>query len=105
MSFKKQIETGAALLDVKIPNWVAKQDLEMLDISHACLCVVGQSCGMRSSQDYWDRMMEWFPSQDQFQAGYDHGFSVEGCSDEDLAQLTDEWKAYITERMEQKDEK
>lgn len=39
--FRHQIEAGAKLLDEKVPGWVDMIDLEELDISDTCNCVVG----------------------------------------------------------------
>ena len=100
--FKAQIEAGAKLLDEKFgPAWLRKQDLKKLDVGHACNCVVGQTYNTENNLEYWNMLEVLFPGENVIQQSYDHGFSVSGCDDKDLAQLTQEWKQFITDRRAQ----
>jgi len=38
----KTVERGAALLDERLPGWEDRIDLDKLDLSSTCNCVVGQ---------------------------------------------------------------
>ncbi len=97
--FKEQIEVGAKLLDEKLgPVWLERQNLEILDLGHACNCIIGQVYECKSGNDYCISLDTFFPDQDIFLASYDHGFST---PDDDFEELTEEWKDYIEERREQ----
>lgn len=101
--FKDQIEAGASLLDEKIPDWVAMQDLEDLDLSDTCNCVVGQS---QPDKAYIDTLMELFDVSDDQVAldkSMEYGFCIpDGYDYKEYPQLTQEWIAFIEERRAQK---
>lgn len=101
MSFKKQIEAGAKLLDKKIgPAWIEIIDLDRLDLSDSCNCVVGQAC---PDKGYVESLIDLF-GEDSEEDGEDHLFNKSdshGFATENYAEypdLTLEWKAYIQER-------
>jgi hypothetical protein len=40
-----RVEKGATLLDAKEPGWAPRIDLDRLDLSRACDCIIGQTYG------------------------------------------------------------
>lgn len=41
-TIETRVARGVALLDEKLPGWVDRIDLEKLDLSSACDCILGQ---------------------------------------------------------------
>jgi hypothetical protein len=100
--FTEQIKAGAKLLDEKKPDWLERQNLESLNLSDPCSCVVAQSC---PDMHYVDALVELFEVDDDeevdlFEMSSNHGFATD-CIGE-YPQLTKGWKAYIQERRLQK---
>lgn len=44
-TMEQRVAKGVALLDEKMPKWRDFVDLELLDMSEAAYCVLGQACG------------------------------------------------------------
>lgn len=41
------VQKGAALLDVRLPGWADQIDLDTLELSNGCRCVLGQLAGRK----------------------------------------------------------
>ncbi len=98
--FKDQIEAGAKLLEDKIgPVWLERQDLEKLDLSDTCNCIVGQACPDKS---YLWALMDLLEDRtdEVIDTSIAYGFATE--DGRNYPELTQEWKHLITERREQK---
>ena len=101
--FKVQIKAGAKLLDKKLGIvWLERQDLEKLDLSETCNCVVGQAYPDRS---YISAISDLFgidetdDNEDHlFIESEQHGFTTSDYRE--YPTLTEEWKQFIQERMD-----
>jgi hypothetical protein len=108
MSFnsRQEIEAGSALLDEKASGWIERINLELLDLSNTCDCVVGQ---LFPNISYLNALEVLFgkdsDENDVVAMSRGCGFSIDcyGLSfqkrDALYSQLTQEWKEYIRERI------
>jgi hypothetical protein len=48
-SVEERVAAGVAWLDEHAPDWVGRIDLERLDLTSPCRCILGQTVG-----DFWD---------------------------------------------------
>ena len=51
----KTVDRGAAFLDEKLPGWEDQIDLEQLDLSSRCNCVLGQLYKRPRERNTWHR--------------------------------------------------
>lgn len=97
MTAAERVARGAALLDEQRPGWAAEIDLTVLDLSHACRCILGQlyAPAFATWRGYGLGLgaME-IKTQDQAIA---LGFDTE---DEEHAELDELWIAEIRRRLE-----
>lgn len=106
----KRVAAGAAFLDEREPGWWERIDLDRLDMSSECRCVLGQLAtdletsiwtaivlqfGLR--RHGWDGFNQGRPSDREmgFNAGVARGRKAQ---DREYAALEAEWKRVITER-------
>jgi hypothetical protein len=75
--FTAEIDAGIKLLDLQVPNWRAKIDLDELDLGSCSVCILGQVFG-----DYDTGIDELGVS------GYDYGFNTMS----NMSALTAAWK-------------
>lgn len=70
-SLSTRVRRGVALLDEKVPGWHNRIDVDELDLTDTCHCVLGQITG----QSYWTVIEGWLglTSRVDFE---DHGFDV-----------------------------
>lgn len=100
----ERVARGVALLDQKRPGWEQEIDLDTLDISKPCFCVVGQmyksyfSPFEAGAVDLvgWDA----YDYDDNAPALIEHGFSGVRSADDDgeFDALTVEWNRVIRAR-------
>ena len=79
---------GAALLDVELPGWRSRVDVQALDMRSATSCIVGQLTGY-----YGRTFIGWRVFHDPIEYGL--GFDVPLGGDYDA--LTAAWRAVITQ--------
>lgn len=98
---RAKVERGAKLLDEKLPEWRSKIDLDLLDISTATQCVLGQLFGdyrVGLSQLFWTGERMPYPTpMPVFNRAVECGFTSNfGNDDEDEEEwgfdcLTSNW--------------
>jgi hypothetical protein len=89
-TIEERVRLGAAWLDANRPGWVDRIDLETLDLSTSCGCVLGQEFG-----DF-DRAPD-----EVYRRAPQHGFNVPSNQAGTMRQydnLTTAWRDYITAR-------
>jgi hypothetical protein len=74
--YSNEVAKGIRVLDLQVPNWRQKIDVENLDLGSCSICVLGQVFG-----DYNDGIEELNVD------GYEHGFNTTGS----YAELKDAW--------------
>lgn len=103
-TIEERVARGAAWLDEQMPNWWTTHgiDLDRLDLSRPCKCVVGQ---LSPEGDFATAINEgWFDLT--FAAAFDYGFTAVrpnhfttgAVANEIYRQLDAEWRRVITER-------
>lgn len=94
LTIEQRVAAGAEWLDKNRPTWILVIDLDILDISDSCRCVLGQVYGnyFRSPSE-----ARFVPDAGPFVAD-DRGFS--GVSRYALRALTEEWCRVIAARRE-----
>lgn len=104
-----RVERGMALLDEKFAehDWLARVDLDTLDMSHGLHCIVLQVWGLPywqviSSMGVWNCMSSHEAAAFMFRHGFDAQGGSEG-KDEYYVQLTAAWKAAVSARRGQTD--
>lgn len=79
-------QAGAALLDKKIPNWVELIDLDSLEMSEPCSCVIGQIADKAVNLDApygahrymgFNTLAHHLTGLDGFDELVDHGFEAD----------------------------
>jgi hypothetical protein len=94
------VARGAALLDKKYPGWDRRIDMNALDMSNECACVLGQLEG-----PYWSAIERMWPdgawrgraASHGFNLAYDINDSIDSLPSQfDLLQLA--WTELITAR-------
>lgn len=107
--FANEIARGMQWLDQKRHNWWNRIDLDTLDVSSACKCVLGQEFEKNVNLFYLDGFdAARFAEKLSWQELISMGFTIPamsylewGLEMEKFAQLTNEWKEAITLRREQ----
>jgi hypothetical protein len=102
----ERVAKGVEFLDSRIPGWWEKRriDLDVLDLSRPCLCVVGQLSPEREFGEAIDA--GWLDLT--FDAAYEYGLTavkpkhfISGPhADEIYRDLDNEWRRVITARRE-----
>ena len=87
LTIEQRVANGAAYLDKILPDWLDQIDLAVFDVASPCNCVLGQVYGNFDDSPIDAR---WRLGQ---YAADDRGFNG---ADEDLPELTDEWRRVIT---------
>ena len=107
----ERVERGAALLDEKQPGWLDIIDLDLLDISSRCGCVIGQLAGLTKASD---RGLAYEAATRRLGVGYsaeipmgfeapttrEFGGDRETVITAEYAGLTEAWRDLITRRRE-----
>ena len=107
----ERVERGAALLDEKQPGWLDIIDLDLLDISSRCGCVIGQLAGLTKASD---RGLAYDAAARRLGVGYSTdippGFEAPSTREfgrdrlpaiaAEYAGLTEAWRDLITRRRE-----
>lgn len=89
-----RVKTGAALLDVKVPDWATKIDLSTLQMKSACRCILGQIYG-----DYYTGEAALNLLDDEMQV-VGSGFDLTWREIDDFDLLQAAWVAEIKKRLE-----
>jgi hypothetical protein len=94
-----RIQKGAALLDLKIPNWHLQIDLETLNMNWCYACIIGQL--FPHPIGYTEGILSLglnYTHKDDSQQ--EHGFEAYGFGDqeEEYNELTEAWKTEILRR-------
>ncbi len=94
------VAKGAALLDEKLPGWADQIDLDSLEMSDTCLCVLGQIGKDRVNLDKlsWDGpgTTDYYGVRNLLKVrASDFGFDAEPAS---FVELQDAWKGAIVAR-------
>jgi hypothetical protein len=104
----ERVAAGAAWLDQHhSPAWHDAIDPLILDLKEPCRCVLGQLgadiLGSDSAQDFYT-VTAWFTMTlaEQINLGFHYPMNDEGDygTDDDWAELTDEWRRVIRTRQE-----
>jgi hypothetical protein len=99
--FETEVKAGVAWLDETHPGWELKIDLSQLDMSHSCLCILGQLEG-----NYWTALHDHKLEYDE---GEEMGFAVTGERNMAGWRVTDavtwglltaEWHEAIKDRLD-----
>lgn len=105
--FEQQITAGMTLLDEKMPGWIARVNVDTLDLNDSTHCVVGQLTGDFSSEQAMSAF-DWATTDHKWREGQLLGFVLPGvvrASANDVesayAQLTHEWREAIEKRRQE----
>jgi hypothetical protein len=98
----ERVAAGAEWLDVNRPGWVDRINLETLNLSSPCRCILGQELGDYCEAPY--ELIGW-PSDDDDERddsrAVELGFNIPSSWMEyDYEALTAEWRRYIEARRE-----
>lgn len=98
-TIETRVARGVALLGEKAPAWANMINLDLLDLSSECRCVLGQAWGGDEAFDpYWAAVEELFPEDaDADGQAVAHGFDSRS-GDLDFDELTAEWRRVIEAR-------
>ncbi len=96
MTVEQRIRNGMALLDVKVPDWMEKIDLEKLNIGDSEYCVIGPLFGhyLHGRQLHSTSVLGLNLSY--YWWGYRHGFDGPY---EEMESLTIAWRTAIADRL------
>lgn len=94
-SLPKNVVRGAEFLDENLPGWEKKIDLETLDLSSTCGCVLGQQLRTGQADRRYDRMRKRLGLNDR-QADL-LGFNLYGT--QRYSNLTAAWRRLIAARQ------
>lgn len=92
-----RVKRGVEWLDINIPGWASKLDLDRFDIRHTSKCVLGQIYG-----EFGHGVNRWFPQDMGYTRTRKHGFlwkKGEERHGEDAAVLQDSWVRAIKFRQ------
>jgi hypothetical protein len=87
--FEKEIEKGAALLDIKNPGWRKKINLNNLNMVKVSYCILGQLY-----ENYFIGLERIGINNE---TGYNYGYS---SNKSNFDKLTQEWKDYLSKQTE-----
>lgn len=100
-TIEARVARGAALLDEKLPGWVDRINLDKLDLTCGCHCILGQTWDGNGDvgEEYWLHAERLFDDDsDLFVAPADHGFNAHDGEGEEYAALAIEWRRLILAR-------
>lgn len=93
----ERVARGVALLDEKLPGWDGRIDLDNLDLTNACDCILGQEFDDPFRDGYYVGLDELFSgSTDE---AIQHGFNVDTGGIE-WSLLEVEWRRVVLARRE-----
>ncbi len=96
-TIRERVEAGAKLLDEKVPGWREKIDLDSLDVGNHSSCILGQLYGEYSAGM---RLLLGRPSKSwecSAALGFIHETSAREEVKNEIACLTDGWRAFLSE--------
>jgi hypothetical protein len=105
----ERVAKGAALLDEREPGWWRDIDVDRLDLSSPCRCVLGQLTTDLTEEDDWDAVCVRFGirpwnTHNGLPTDYELGFNAVECryheppTGEEYDALTEEWLRVIAAR-------
>lgn len=96
LTIEQRVANGAAWLDENRPGWLGDIDVNRIDISSGCNCILGQAFGHYSDSPEEARWDDGFIAADR-------GFIAAGVHSlvaDDEEALADEWRRVISARRE-----
>jgi hypothetical protein len=87
----KTVERGAEFLDEHVPGWEKLVDLNTLDLSDGCKCVVGQVVRPRRKGNFFDKLRRLGIPNEGHKLGFMGGHAT-------FPRLTEAWVVEILRR-------